>query len=66
MSNVRHYPQFRPPLQKRITITSYNPDRLPDTPPGYRAVAYGKWPGTNFRIVTYELVEESCHDRRDD
>lgn len=53
----------RPGPPRRMTITSYNPDQLPDTPPGYRAVAYGKWPGTNFRVVTFELVEEDKHER---
>ena len=56
MATDRHYPQRRPPLTRRMTITSYNPDCLPPTPPGYRAVAFGKWPGTNFRTVTFELV----------
>jgi hypothetical protein len=54
----------RPAPPRRMTITSWNPDRLPDTPAGYRAVAYGKLPGTNFRVCTFERIEEASDDRR--
>ncbi len=51
------------PLARRYTVTFL--DRMPVTPKGYRIVEFGRWAGTNWRTVTFELIEESCHDRRD-